>query len=354
MQSLNLNSILKKTNYHRPLLFNSVLWLLAFIILAFIFSKGKSIFTADLIFTGGFIIFLAIPACINFYVLIPRLLKREKYLLYAISFTINLAVFSLLCDIALEPILDQLFPGFFFISYLSGWNIFLVFAIFLIASTLIKLAEDWIYFNTNENRILKQRNQQIATQLSALRAQINPHFLFNALNVIYALALEKKEGISDAVLQLSDILRYVIYDTDTQRIALKDEIKLIKNYIAFQNHRINSPTPVNLKLDIENENFDIYPMLLLPLIENSYKHGIISGKEADPIQIALFQKNSNFKFVISNANLQTDNKIKDKYFGVGLENIKTNLDLVYPSTHELNITESMHQFKVELLIKNEH
>ena len=195
MQSLNLNSILKQTNYHRPLLFNSVLWLLAFVILAFIFSKGKSIFAADLIFTGGFIIFLSIPACINFYALIPRFLKHEKYVLYVISFVINLAVFSLLCDIALEPILDLLFPGYFFISYLSGWNILLVFTIFLIASTLLKLAEDWIYFNTNENRILKQRNQQIVTQLSALRAQINPHFLFNALNVIYALALEKKEGI---------------------------------------------------------------------------------------------------------------------------------------------------------------
>ena len=171
---------------------------------------------------------------------------------------------------------------------------------------------------------------------------------------IYALALEKREGISDAVLQLSDILRYVIYDTDTQRVALKDEIKLIKNYIAFQNHRVNSPTLVDLKIDVENENFEIYPMLLLPLIENSYKHGIISGEEAEPIQIALFQNNSNFKFVISNANLQTDNKIKDKYSGVGLENIKTNLNLVYPNKHELSITESQHQFKVELLIENEH
>lgn len=105
------------------------------------------------------------------------------------------------------------------------------------ATTLLKLAEDWFYFNATENRILKLKNTHIETQLTALRAQMNPHFLFNSLNVIYSMAIEKKENITKAIVELSDILRYVIYDSDTERVSLKQEVELINNFIAFQNYR---------------------------------------------------------------------------------------------------------------------
>ena len=353
MQSLNLNSLIKKANYHRPLIFNSVLWLLAFVILLFVFSKGESPITVDFIYTVAFLIALAIPVIINFYVLIPKLLKQEKYLIYIISFIINLVVFALISSWLLQPILDSLFPSYFFISYLSKSNILLVFTIFLIATTLLKLAEDWFYFNTNENKILKLKNQQVETQLSALRAQINPHFLFNSLNVIYALALEKKEGVTNAIVQLSDILRYVIYDSNTERVALKDEIKLLQNYIAFQNHRVDTPTPTNFKINVKDQYFKIYPMLLLPLLENSYKHGIITGEITTPIKIDLYQDKNEFKFIITNANLNTKNKLEDKHSGVGLENLKNNLNLVYPNQHHFEVYKTNDSFTVTLKINNE-
>jgi sensor histidine kinase YesM len=352
MQSLNINSLLKKSNYHRPLIFNGVLWCLAFLVLLFIFSKGKSPITVDFIYTSVFIILLALPVSINFYLLIPKSLKQEKYTVYSIYFTLNLLVFSLLSSWLLQPILDILFPSYFFISYLSKPNILLVFIIFLIATTLLKLTEDWFYFNTNENKLLRLKNQQIETQLSALRAQINPHFLFNSLNVIYALALEQKEGVPKAIVQLSDILRYVIYDSDTERVTLKDEITLLKNYIAFQNHRVDTPNATHLDIDINNEQFKIYPMLLLPLLENSYKHGIIAGESKTPIQIQLHQSNTVFKFTISNANLNTKNKIEEKYSGIGLDNLRINLKLVYPNHHKFEVKETTSIFKVILEISH--
>jgi len=353
MQSLNINSLIKKTNYHRPLIFNSVLWSLAFVILLFIFSKGKSPITVDYIYTIVFLSALAIPVIINFYVLIPKLLKQEKYLAYFSLFIINLIVFALLSCWLLQPVLDTLFTNYFFISYLSKTNIFLVFSIFLIATTLLKLAEDWFYFNTKENKMLRFKNQQIETQLSALRAQINPHFLFNSLNVIYALALEKKEGVTKAIVQLSDILRYVIYDSDTERVSLKDELILLKNYIAFQNHRVETPVATELIVNVNNEEFQIYPMLLLPLLENSYKHGIISGETKTPILIEIHQQDNAFKFTIENANLDTKNNLDDKHSGVGIENLRNNLNLVYPNQHKLNIETTEHTFKVTLKINDE-
>ncbi|WP_299361684.1 sensor histidine kinase [Winogradskyella sp.] len=354
MQDLSFKLLVKRSNnYHRPLLFNSGLWSLAFIILLFVFSKGNPPITIDFIYTVTFIIALSIPTSINFYILMPRLLKKEQYIAYGLCFFLNLLVFAFLSSWLIQPVLDTLFTSFFFISYLSNENILFVFTIFLIASTLIKLAEDWFYFNKSENKILKQKNKQIESQLSALRAQINPHFLFNSLNVIYALALEKKDDITNAIVQLSDILRYVIYDSDTEQVTLRDEITLLKNYIAFQNHRIKTPHMARLEIDIEDEDFKIYPMLLLPLLENSYKHGIDTSKITRPITIKMSQVGINFEFSIANVNLDNKNQLVEKHSGIGLENIRNNLNLVYPNRHQFEVSKTSEQFKVRLSINND-
>ena len=139
MHSLNLNSLRRKANYHRPLIFNSVLWSLAFVILIFIFSKGQLPIAVDYIYTLTFLVLLALPVSINFYILIPQFLKHEKYLFYSIGLALNLFVLGFLSSWLLLPILDLLFPNYFFVSYLSKQDIFLVFTLFLITTTLLKI-----------------------------------------------------------------------------------------------------------------------------------------------------------------------------------------------------------------------
>ncbi|SHH52086.1 sensor histidine kinase [Winogradskyella jejuensis] len=353
MQSLNIKTILQRSNYHRPLLFNGILWFLAFLILLFIFSKGKIPITADYIYTLGFLVVVIVPVSINFYILIPKFLKQERYAIYILLFILNFGVFSFLNAQFFNSILDILFSKYFFISYLSKTNIYLTYGIILIATTLLKLAEDWLYYNTNENKLLKLQNQQIQTQLSALRAQINPHFLFNSLNVIYAMALEKKENIKTAIVELSDILRYIIYDSDTERVSLKDELELLHNYISFQKYRGHSENTVDVIVDIEDESFKIYPMLLLPLIENAYKYGFSEDNILDKIKIEFIQKSDDFMFRIENSNGTNQHSIDDNYSGVGLENLKNNLNLVYPNRHKLNIENTAQTFIVTLNLKNE-
>ncbi len=343
---LNLNPYLKKLNNHSPLLFNSVLWLFSFAILLFIFSKGKAPIKIDYIYTFGFLISIAIPVIINLYILIPYLLKRERYLLFVIAFLINLLLFTQLNTWFFEPILDAIFPDYFFISYHSNTKLIVVFSIFLIATTLIKLSEDWFHFNSNENRNLKLQNEQIQLQLSSLRSQINPHFLFNSLNVIYALTIEKKEGVKDAIVQLSDILRYIIYDSNTEQVNIKDEIKLLKNYIEFQKFRVHGFNQIDLNIDVENKNFMLYPMLLLPLVENSFKHGV----ESSSIKIQITQTGKDFSFEIENRSDTPFSDISDESSGVGLENIKKNLDIVYPNAHQFTITDTDDTFRVRLKI----
>ena len=285
------------------------------------------------------------------YILIPKLLKHEKYTLYFTFFIINLALFTQLNIWFFSYFIDYIFPDYYFISYHSNTKLVTIFSIFLIGTTLLKLSEDWFYFNRNENRNLKQKNQQIQTQLSSLRAQINPHFLFNSLNVIYALAVEKKEETKDAIVQLSDILRYIIYDSNTEKVNLKEEVTLLENYIEFQKFRQHDSKNISFKTSISNENYSIYPMLLLPLVENSFKHGIKGDISNTFVNINLTQDNDNLVFYIENNYSKSNNQNKE-HSGLGLENIKQNLEIVYPKNHEFKILKTERKFTVTLKLNS--
>ncbi len=341
---------MKKVTFHKHLLFHIVLWPLAFLILIFVFTKGQLPVKIDYYYTLVFLVFMAIPAVMNFHILIPLLLKKEKYIFYLIGLSCLGLSFGVFIKNFFTAVIDLIFPNYFFISYISGNDFYLVFSIFLVSSTLLMLARDWFFFNKNQNEILRLKNLHVESQLSALRSQINPHFLFNALNVIYSLALNQKENTTSAIVELSDILRYVIYDTNTNRVNLKDEITLINNYINFQKHRINSD--IDLSVNVENENFKIFPMLLLPLVENAHKFGT-SSSTTGLIKIKISQKSNRFEFFIENEKINTPELSVEKNSGVGLETLKNNLKIVYKNKHTFDINESETHFKITLQIADE-
>lgn len=349
---MNLNSYFSKINHHNPIVFNSVLWVFAYVILLFSFTQNPPA-KIDYIYTGCFLVTIIIPVMINMYMLIPKFLKQERYTLYLMLFVSNLILFTQLNTWFFSHFIDYIFPDYYFISYHSNTKLISIFSIFLISTTLIKLSEDWFYFNRNENRELKQRNQHIRSQLVALRSQINPHFLFNALNVIYALAVENKDNAKDAIVQLSDILRYIIYDSNTEKITLKDEVTLLKKYVEFQKLRQHESKNITFEANVQDDSFGIYPMLLLPLVENSFKHGIKGAVENTFVNIRVAQNDTTFEFYIEN-NYSEDHEYNHqsdsvpKVFGIGIENIKKNLEIVYPETHTLDIQKTTHKFAVTL------
>ena len=184
-----------------------------------------------------------------------------------------------------------------------------------------------------------------------LRSQINPHFLFNSLNVIYALAIENKSETQYAIVQLSDILRYVIYDSGTERVALKEEVMLLNNYIEFHQFRHQETDNVKFNCSIDDENYLIYPMLLLPLVENSFKYGLRSDIDSPYIHIDLQLKDNKFTFTIENnySEVYIEN---NNHSGVGIENIKKNLEIIYPKEHEFEIFKTKDTFRVTLKLLN--
>jgi len=344
---MNSFSHINKMTFHNTLLFNLVLWICSFTLFLFAFTENGQPKTIDFIYTGSFLSTLIVPVLINFYILIPLFLKKEHYLFYVIAFILNIIVFTQFNIWFFEYLIDYIFTDYYFISYHSNTTLFTIFSVFLIITTLIKLSVDWFYFNSNENRELKIRNQQIQTELSTLRSQINPHFLFNSLNVIYALAIENKAETKDAIVQLSDILRYVIYDSNTKNVSLKNEVTLLKNYIEFQQFRHQQTENITFNCNIDDENYPIYPMLLLPLVENSFKYGIKGDINNTFIRINLTQNNDVFIFDIEN-NYSENLLETNEHSGLGLENIKKNLEIVYPKSHDIKITKTKDTFKVEL------
>ena len=244
----------------------------------------------------------------------------------------------------------MLFKNYFFISYHSHTSFTTILSITIIAATLIKLAEDWFYFNQAQNKIIRDAHQITQSQLTALRSQINPHFLFNALNVIYAMSLEQKSTTKDSVLQLSDILRYIIYDASTSKITVSQELELIKSYIAFNKNRSATNLETQLISTVENPDFEIYPMLLLPLIENAYKHSGVNQDGQNFINITLLQKDTMFNFEIENSVNSNFQKAVENNGGVGLKNVHENLKIVYPHNHSLTIQETPFLYKASLQI----
>jgi len=343
-----LNRVYFKKFNSKSVLFNIGLWLSTFVILLLAFTNIGYPKKIDFIYTLSFLVSLSIPVIINIYFLIPKLLIREKYVAYLLIFIANLIVFAQLNIWFFDRIINFLFPNYYFISYHSNTKRITIFSIFLIGFTLIKLTQDWIFLNKKENKDLVQKNEEISNQLYFLRSQINPHFLFNSLNVIYNLSLEKSNETPKAIIQLSDILRYIIYDSETNTVSLKDEVKLIKNYIAFQSLRYQLDNYVTFNWTILNEEFKIFPMLFIPFIENCFKHGISDKIEETKINIELIQEENYCLLKLENKYDKPDFKTANQFSGVGIANVKKNLALVYPKAHELNISHSETRFRVTL------
>ncbi|MBO9729239.1 MAG: histidine kinase [Chitinophaga sp.] len=199
--------------------------------------------------------------------------------------------------------------------------------------------------------IYRNKNKLIA--LNLLKAQIHPHFLFNTLNNLYALSLRKSDKSSEVVLELSHILRYILYECNTPTVNLEKEIQMIQRYISLEKIRYQNQLEINMDIDGDLSAFNVAPLLILPLVENSFKHGISKLMEDGWINISAKAKNNEFTFKISNNKLpDNDSKAISSAFGnIGLLNIRKRLHFLYPNRHQLKIISEDEVFMVIMKIK---
>lgn len=328
-------------------------WGAAYAILINVFKISDDLGLVDFIYTGIFMSTLMIAVYINLVLLIPYILVRRKYLFYSMAIVSLLLLAVLFNELVFNKLIDSVLPGFYFISYYSLIDLGVFFSAFLALSSLFKLSKEWFQLVDTKQRLNEVEKEKAEIELKALRAQVNPHFLFNSLNVLYSLALKKSKESPDAIIRLSDILRYVIYESSKDLVKLSSEVRLIEDYLTLQRYRIDNTSNIDFSLNLDQDN-TIAPMLLLPLVENSFKHGIKGDLNNTYVNIDLVSKNNMTIFIIENNSGDSIDPEGKKNKGIGLKNIKSRLELIYPARHTLEIISSEQSFKVTLEIQHEN
>ncbi len=223
-----------------------------------------------------------------------------------------------------------------------------VFFVVLVVVSIYLIVQSYKSAVTNENlknKILQTQLQLKEQELKFLKMQIHPHFLFNSLNTIYGYALKKEDDAPEMILKLSNLLDYILYQVEKPKVLLKDELNHLYDYVSLERMRFHETLEVNLENRVSNDTIQIAPMLLIPFVENSFKHGtIIDGKLTVAIELK-FEDNT-LHFNISNSFVRD----AEKTGGIGLENIKKRLVMLYPETHSIEILQRKKQFSVALKI----
>lgn len=290
---------------------------------------------------------------VNYYLLIPRLLiKRTIYYYVPVVIAMVIATTFFINKIITLFGLDQMkFPNAQTVhpNHHGPWNNFVPGIILLIIGLGITISfiQQW-----QQEVILRQQLEQekITTELTLLKAQINPHFFFNTLNTIYSYTLSNGDVARTAITNLSKMMRYVLYDAAGRQTPLRKEIDFIQEYVELMKLRITAKTTVSLEVKDLPSDVMIAPMLFLPFVENAFKHGV-SGIEEGHISISILQKQDNVQLLVRNTIYDNRRIHEEQNNGIGITNTKRRLDLLYPGKYTLEAgiaTNAEYEAKLQL------
>jgi two-component system LytT family sensor kinase len=359
---MNLSAI--KNTSSNKILFHSIIW--TFFIMTSLIQFYESPFriTTDFYvqWSSGILLFY-----LNYFYLVPTLLLEKKYWLYfvfvfafiflfmVIRINYFIPEFGHLRRSMLPPGMHEDSNGIFKdgrriliarrqpLFFKIGPSLFYILIITI--SAVIKTLTE--FYNNQQNKLIAETHRT-NTELIYLRKQTNPHFLFNSLNSIYSLAHKKSDLVPDAIVTLSELMRYMLYETDNKTVALEKEINYIQNYIELQKLRLNNIEDIVVNVHGNTKNKFIEPLLLISFVENAFKYGT-DYKGAAHVKIKVFILDDNLDFWIENT---IENYVKDPdNSGIGLLNIQNRLDLLYPNAHELTITQDNKYYRVHLNLK---
>lgn len=295
-------------------------------------------------------VYLVIFYYLNTHFIIPQLLAKKRWIYYSLAVIACLIIFIYIPKF-FEDALNtenpnrikkmgrkrhQLYP------FTGGTAVF--FLVFTV-STCIKVIQQWLSAEQRQKLI---ETEKLNTELSFLKSQINPHFLFNTLNNIYSLAVVKSDATAPAIMKLSSIMRYVLSDTRQHLVPLEKEIEFIQHYIDLQKVRLTDKIKINLAVIGDPEGQQIAPLLFIPFVENAFKYGI-STREDSEINISINIKPGEIEFKMDNRILAIETDIEKKN-GIGLKNTRRRLEILYADKHSLEINRKDDHFYVHLKI----
>lgn len=218
--------------------------------------------------------------------------------------------------------------------------------LFLIPTFLILIFN----YYQEQQKLLKLSEQKTSTELTVLKNQLNPHFLFNTLNNLYSLAIKKSDKTPEVIGKLSDILDYTLYRCNEKYVSLEKEIELIRNYLSLEKVRYGKRVAIDFNASID-EGTKIAPLLLLTFIENAFKHGVSQELHQATVAIDLTTKEEDVIFTIKNSIPNATTHDSKENTGIGLKNVKKQLELLYPNNYQLKINKTASNYAVKLNLK---
>jgi len=328
-----------------------VFWLLFFAGWYFLRFQDFSTTKLALTVTAIKVIDLALLVYITNLFLIPKILYKKQYLLFVVIYVSMIAGSSILKLNILSDIMG--------IRNFSVWTDFKkrlydnIIPHFLLVSTraTIKLLADYV---RTQRRLAEITKEKAESELQFLKSQINPHFLFNSLNSVYFLIDKSNRDARESLHKFSEMLRYQLYECGGEKIGIEKEIKYLEDYVDLQRLRKDEKYKVDFVCSPDVNGFSIEPLLLIPFVENSFKHLSHFGNgKMNEVNIGIHRQNGEFTFSVKNTVDYSSKHNTDPVGGIGLRNVKRRLELLYPDKHQLNVTEQDGWFNVDLRLKIE-
>lgn len=296
----------------------------------------------------------ALAVYVNLYLLIPKFLKQKNYIFYIFWLVILMSASSLFIQLLfMYPLRGLLQTSGQFDSFNTDLHsaLFVSMIIYVTSTSFLKFIKDWLSIQDINLKLAKTEQQKLQAELKTLKAQLNPHFLFNSLNNIYSLALIKSDKVPDLILKLSDLMRHIIYESKDNYISLKKELEFVDNFIALQKIRTTNQSKISYTVHGQIPEAKIAPLLFEPFIDNAFKHGL-PGTANDFIQIDFeFEDFDTLKFSLKN-NYEDSENWNKKHSGIGIINVKQRLKLLYQSDEYLLDIAKLHSiYSVQLKLK---
>jgi sensor histidine kinase YesM len=291
------------------------------------------------------LVFTMLIAYLNYFYTWPRFLKHNKIWRYLLEFAIPFATLLTLRVHVQRYLVDgythkvDYFYSSFFIVQIVAVTLFIV-----IFVGMLRFAVDWFELEAKRKEV---ENEKLTSELNFLKAQINPHFLFNTLNNLYYLAYTKSDNTTEVIAKLSQMMRYMIYDSNHSKVPLSKEIEYMENYISLERLRLNNQIPIHFEVKGNTENVWIAPLIFITFLENAFKHGVSNNNPKAWVNISIELALDQCIYQVENSKLEESAEPHEKS-GIGLQNVQRRLELSYPGKHHLTMENKKDSYFVRL------
>jgi two-component system, LytTR family, sensor histidine kinase AlgZ len=284
---------------------------------------------------------------LTYFIFLPRFLRHRKALKFFVEFVAAFSIVILLRIHLERYFIDHyaqnekyLYSARFIIHVISS-NLFTV--IFL---GMIRFVTEWFEFEARKKSV---ENEQLTAELNFLKAQINPHFLFNTLNNLYYLAYTQSPNTAEVIAKLSQMMRYMIYDSNHALVPLSKEIEYMENYISLERLRLNNQIPIKFKVGNVG-SFRVAPFIFITFLENAFKHGVSNSNPQAWVNISINMNGDECIYAVENSKITSAKPEAEEKSGIGLQNVKRRLELSYPEKYHLDVQDLPDRYATKLTI----